>query len=96
MTRDDFDYTDAADTKRQLDDMTVQAAFWKQCAENAITGWLQQEDVSVALRELLVQACEAGLTVIAYVQPYASFQNTQALLERYRLEATADDAPEDV
>lgn len=63
MIRGDFDYTDAADTalEKQLEDMTVQAAFWKQCAENAITGWLQQEDVSIALREKLVEMCRRGL-----------------------------------
>lgn len=61
-------------------DLRVQLAFWRQAAEQAIEGMLTQEDVSVALREKLLEACSIGVSIPPdYVRLYEL--RTEVILE---------------
>lgn len=78
-----------ADLKQQLEDARVEALFWKTAADNAVDGWIKQEDVSIALRTSLVEVCKRGLMHV--------HRDSVSGLEFRRtiIAATADDAPED-
>lgn len=69
----------------KLDEERVQAAFWRQAADHAVHGWELQEDVSITLREKLLEACNIGLTC-----PVTNHGRLHALINEVKLENGED------
>lgn len=65
----------------EREDLVTQVLFWRQAAEHAVRGWEAQEDVSIALREKLLEACDIGLTC-----PVSDYGRLHALISEVRLE----------